>query len=66
MLNNKGISDKYTITLRNKFDTLQEISKTLTLNDEYKNVVNVHMEVAAECLPTKPRAKQSSLGDISS
>ena len=57
MFNNRDNSDKYTITLRNKFDTLQEISETLTLNDEYENFINVHMEVAAECIPTKLKAK---------
>ena len=36
---------------------LQEISKTLTVNDEYENFVNAHLEVAAECIPTKQRAK---------
>ena len=51
------ISYKCTITLRNKFDALQEISETLTLNDEYENFVNTHMEAAAECIPTKQRAK---------
>ena len=36
----------------------QEISETLTLiNDEYENFVNAHMEAAAECIPTKIRAK---------
>ena len=35
LLNNRDISYKYTITLRNKFDALQEISKTLILNDKY-------------------------------
>ena len=53
MLNNRNINDKYMITLRNKFDALQEISETLTLNDEYKNFVNSHMEAAAERIPTK-------------
>ena len=41
--NNRDISDKYTIILRKKFDALQEISETLTPNDEYVNVFNVHM-----------------------
>ena len=54
------------ITLRNKVDTLQEISKALTPNDEYENFVNAHMEEAAECIATKLRDKQSSMGDISS
>ena len=53
LLNNKDISNKYTITLRNKFDALLEISKTLTPNDEYENFVNANMEAAAaECIPT--------------
>ena len=28
-----------------------------TLNDEYENFVTTNVEVAAECIPTKPRAK---------
>ena len=56
LLNNRDISNEYKITLRNKWDALQEISETLTLNDEYENFVNAHMEVAAECIPTKLRA----------
>ena len=57
LFNNRDISDEYKITLRNKFDVLPEISKTLTPNDKYKNFMNAHMEAAAECLPTKLRAK---------
>ena len=34
--------------------------------NEYENFVNAHMETAAECIPIKLRAKQSSVGDISS
>ena len=34
LLNNTDISDKYTITLRNNFNALQEISETLTPNEE--------------------------------
>ena len=49
--------DDDTFTLRNKFDALHEISKTPTLNDDYENFVNVHLEAAAECIPTKQRAK---------
>ena len=51
-------SDEYTITQRNKFDPLQEISETLTPNDKYENFVKAHMEAAAvECIPTKLRSK---------
>ena len=57
LLNNKDIRDKYTLTLRNKFDAFQEISETPTPNDEYENFVNVHLEAAAECLPTRQRVK---------
>ena len=32
--------DKYTFTLRNKFDALLEISETPTMNDGYENFVN--------------------------
>ena len=45
------------ITLRNKSDTLQKISKTLTPNDKWENFVNAHMEAAVECIQTKQRAK---------
>ena len=57
LLNNGDISDKYTITQRNKYDALQKISGTLTPNDECKNLVNVHMESSAECIPTKLKAR---------
>ena len=54
------------ITLRNKFNALQEFSETLTPNDEYKNFVNAYMEAAEECIPTKLRAKtRSSMENIS-
>ena len=52
------------LTMRNKFDALQEISETHTQNDEYENFVNAHLEVAAECIPTKQRAKPRVLCEI--
>ena len=57
MLNDRDINDKYTITLRNKFDAQQKISEIFTPNDEYENFVKAHVEVATECIPTKLRAK---------
>ena len=51
------IGDKYSIALRNEFDTLQGIPETLTLNDEYENLVNDHMNASAECIPIKLRTK---------
>ena len=57
LLNNRYISDRFTLILKNKFDTLQEISETPTSNDEYENFVNALLETAAECILTKQRAK---------
>ena len=45
------------LTPRNKFNALQEISEIPTLNDEYENFVNAHLEAAPECIPTKQKAK---------
>ena len=56
-LTNRDTSNKYVATVRNKFDTLQKISEIHTPNEEYENFDNVHTEAAAECIPTKPRAK---------
>ena len=56
-MNNRHIRDKYALTIRNKFDALQEKTETDTPNEEYKNFVNVHLEAAAECIPTKQRTK---------
>ena len=57
LLYNRDIGNKYTITVRNKFDDDQEISKALTPNNKHDNFVNAHMEKAAECIPTKLRSK---------
>ena len=57
MLNNWDIRDKYVIGLRNKFDALQEKTETRTLNDEYENFVNSHLEAAVKYIPTKYRTK---------
>ena len=56
-LNNRNIKDKYALTLRNKFDGLQEKTKTYTPNDEYENFVKANLEAAIECILTKQRAK---------
>ena len=45
------------LILRNKFDVLHEKTETYTPNDEYKNFVNAHLEVAAEYILTIQRAK---------
>ena len=56
LLNNRVISYKYTIILQKKFNALQEISETLTPNDEYENFINVH--TAAEYKLSKEQNKR--------
>ena len=51
------IRDKYVIARRNKFDALQKKTETDTLNDEYENFINAHLEEAAKYIPTKHRTK---------
>ena len=57
LLRNRNIRDKYALTLKNKFNALQEKTEKHAPNDEYENFVNAHLEAAAECIPTKQRAK---------
>ena len=57
LLNNRDIRDKYVLELRNRFETLQKNTEKGTLNDEYENFVNAHLEAAVNCIPTKPRTK---------
>ena len=54
---NRYISNRYKVTAWNKFYTFQEKSERYTLNDEYENFISAHIEAAAKCIPTKPRAK---------
>ena len=58
LLNKRDIRDKYTLAQKkNKYDALQEQTKTHTPNEEYENFVNAHLEAAAEFIPTKQRTK---------
>ena len=57
LLNNRDITDKYVVELRNRFETLQEKTEKGTPNDKYENFVNVHIKAAAKCIRTKPRTK---------
>ena len=57
LLKNRDIRDKYVIELRKRFETVQEKTEKGTLNDEYGNFVNAHLEAAGMCIPTKPRTK---------
>ena len=45
------------ISLRIKFDAVQEKTETHNPNDEYEDFINAHLEAAAECIPIKQRAK---------
>ena len=66
MLNNRDISDKYTTTLRNNFDAIQEISETLTSYDEYENFVNGPNKSGGRMHTNQTKSKTwSPLGDIS-
>ena len=56
-LTNRDICHKYSVTVRNKIDTLQELSETHTPNDEYEKFVNAAIDAAAEYLQTKQIAK---------
>ena len=57
LLNNRDIRDKYALAQRNKYDALPEKTETRTPNKEYKNLINAHLEAAAEFIPTKQRTK---------
>ena len=45
------ISGQYTINVRNKFDTIQEISERYTPNDKFENFVTIYIEAVAKCIP---------------
>ena len=61
LLDYRDIRDKYAISLRNKFDALQEKTETCTPNDEYENFVSAYLEAVAEYIPTKQRTKWETL-----
>ena len=56
-LTNGDISNRYSVTVRKKLDTLQDTSERYTLNDEYENFVTSQMEAVVECILTKLKAK---------
>ena len=43
------ISDQHLVTMRNKFDILQEISERHTSDNGCENFFTAHIEAAAEC-----------------
>ena len=58
LFTNDDIRNRYTITVRNKFDSLQQIADDHTPNTTYDNFVVAHSEAAADCIPLKPKAKR--------
>ena len=49
-LTNNGIRNHFTVTVRNKFATLQETFEIHTPNHEYENFANAYIEAATECI----------------
>ena len=45
------------VTVKNKFDTVQETSEGHNPNEEYENFVITHKEARADSIPTKLRSK---------
>ena len=54
---NKFLKLYLSLAPRNKYDALQEKTETHTPNEECENLVNAHLEVAAEFIPTKQKTK---------
>ena len=63
-INNRDIRDKYTLTLRNKFDLFQEISETCTPNGEYEKFVNPHLKATADAYQQNKELNLESHGRI--
>ena len=57
LLNDRDSRDEYALTLRNKYDALQENTETHTPNDEYENFAHAHLKAATEFIPTKQKTK---------
>ena len=53
---NSDIRNHYTVTVRNKSESIQGTSEEHTPNDECKNFVTGHIEAAAKYISTKPKA----------
>ena len=46
-LTNRDINNRYTVTVRNEFETFQKIFETHSPNDEYENIITAHLLAAA-------------------
>ena len=52
MATQQDIISRYTATVRNKFDTLQEKSERHTPNEKYESFLTANLEAAAEFMLT--------------
>ena len=52
-----NISNRYTVTVSNKFDALKEISECHSSNDEYENFVTAHLQAATEYISIKTKSQ---------
>ncbi|XP_063587867.1 uncharacterized protein LOC134765253 [Penaeus indicus] len=55
---NTNIQDKYTVTVRNRFQILQTDNNNNDPNETYMNFVKAHKQAAQECIPLKPKRQQ--------
>ena len=51
------IRDQFTITLRNRYDLLQEEENNTDPNRSYENFVNAYKQADEKCIPLKPKRK---------
>ena len=57
ILINSDSSIQYRVAIGNQFDILLETSERYTPYEKYDNIFTAHIEVVADCIPTRPRAK---------
>jgi exonuclease III len=58
LVSNDDIQNRYTTTVRNRFDILQLKTDHHTPNSTYDNFVTAHNEAAVDCIPLKPKVKR--------
>ena len=57
------ICNNYSVSVRNKFNTLQEISEKHDLYDELEKCITAHLKAAVECRPIKESSKSRIIWD---
>ncbi len=51
LLATREMNNQYTVTARNKIDSLQKTPERLTRDDEYENISTTYIEAAVKCIP---------------